>query len=133
MYKMGRHAAILILMLLTSCRFYDTGKRFAAVAVLHSVMHLQAHVPLTQSAARRPAEPAQSRARRLIASPKILRANAKGPVELCRSIFPRHNFRQLHKSIFVVQFTEARKKLVRHVPPRHADRVCKFKYGPFFS
>jgi hypothetical protein len=133
MYKMGRHAAIVILLLLTSCRFYDTGKRFAAAAVLQSVVHLQARAPLTQSVARRPAEPAHSRACRLIASPKLLRRNAKRTVELCRSVFPGHNFRQLHKSVFVIQFTEARKKLVGYITTRHADRVCKFKYGPFFS
>jgi len=141
MYKMRRPAAILILLLLTSCRFYDTGKRFAAVAVLQSVMHLQARAPLTQSAARRPAEPAHAHSCRLIAPssrksalrPQILRRNAKRSIELCRSVFPSHNFRQLHQRVFVIQFTEARKKAVRHIPPSHADRVCKFKYGPFFS
>ena len=133
MYKMRRPAAILILLLLTSCRFYDTGKRFAAAAVLHSVMHLQAQAPLTQSAARRPAEPAHSRACRLIASPKMLRANAKRTIELCRSVLPGHNLRQLHQRVVVIEFSESRKKLVRHVATRHADRVCKFEYGPFFG
>ena len=139
MYKMRRHGAILILLLLTSCRFYDTGKRIAAIAVLQSVMHLQAHAPLTQSDARRPAVPAH-RTCRLIAPhsksalrPQMLRRDAKRPVELCRSVFPGHNFSQLHKRVFVVQFTDASKKVVRHVATRHADRVCKFKYGPFFS
>ena len=51
---MRRPAAILILLLLTSCRFYDNGKRAAAAAVLHSVLHLQANAPLTQSAVRSP-------------------------------------------------------------------------------
>ncbi len=67
---MRRPAAILILLLLTSCRFYDTGKRAAAAAVLHSVLHIQARAPLTQSAVR-PAALAPSRARRLIASTTV--------------------------------------------------------------
>ena len=142
MYKMRRPAAILILLLLTSCRFYDTGKRFAAAAVLHSVMHLQAQAPLTQSVAQRPAEPAQSRPGRLIARcprllraaaprPEILRRDAKRSIELCRSVFPSHNFGQLHQRVFVIQFAETGKKIVRHIATRHADRVCKFQYGPF--
>jgi hypothetical protein len=63
---MRRPAAILILLLLTSCRFYDNGKRAAASAVLHTVLHMQAYAPLTQNAARPPAV-APGRARRLIA------------------------------------------------------------------
>jgi hypothetical protein len=65
-YKMRRPAAILILLLLTSCRFYDTGKRAAAAVVLHSFHQMQAHAPLTQSVAR-PAAAAPERASRLIA------------------------------------------------------------------
>jgi hypothetical protein len=69
---MRRHAAILILLLLTSCRFYDTGKRAAAAAVLQSVLHIQAHAPLTQSTAR-PVTVAPNPARRLIAPGGIVR------------------------------------------------------------
>ena len=140
---MRRLAAIGILLLLTSCRFYDEGKRVAAIAVLHSVVHLQANAPLTQSAAHRPAH-AHGRACRLIArnarlfpaamtGPKLLRRDAQRPVELCRSIFPGNDLRQLHNRILVKQRTETRKKLIRYVAPRRADRVCKFQYGPFSS
>ncbi len=69
---MRRPAAILILLLLTSCRFYDNGKRAAASAVLHSVLQMQAYAPLTQSAARPPAV-APGRARRLIAQRRLVR------------------------------------------------------------
>lgn len=63
---MRRLAAISILLLLTSCRFYDTGKRAAAAAVVNSFLHMQARAPLTQSAAR-PAVAAPNRTGRLIA------------------------------------------------------------------
>jgi hypothetical protein len=63
---MRRPAAILILLLLTSCRFYDNGKRAAATAVVYSVLHLQAHAPLTQSVSR-PAVVAPGPSGRLIA------------------------------------------------------------------
>lgn len=139
---MRRPAAILILMLLTSCRFYDQGKRVAANAVLHSVVHLQASAPLTQSAARRPAH-AHGRTCRLIANarlfpvrmtqPKLLRRDAKRAVELCRSVFPGNDLRQLHNRVFIKLRSDARKKLVRYLAPRRADRVCKFQYGPFFG
>jgi hypothetical protein len=71
-YKMRRPAAILILLLLTSCRFYDTGKRVATAAVLHSLLQLQTHAPLTQSVAR-PAVATPDRASRLIAPVKMVR------------------------------------------------------------
>lgn len=73
-YKMRRPAAILILLLLTSCRFYDTGKRVAAAAVLQSFQELQAHAPLTQSVAR-PAVATQGRTSRLIAPVKMVRCS----------------------------------------------------------
>ncbi len=65
MCKMRRTVAILLLLLATGCRYYEAGKRAAAAAVVTSVMHMQAHAPLTQSAVR-PAAP--DRDRRLIAS-----------------------------------------------------------------
>jgi hypothetical protein len=65
MCKMRRTVAILILLLATGCRYYEAGKRAAASAVVTSVMHMQAHAPLTQSAVR-PATP--DRDRRLVAS-----------------------------------------------------------------
>ena len=133
MYKMRRPAAILILLLVTSCRFSDSGKRLAADAVLQTVMHLQASAPLTQSAARTPAVRAHSRACRLIASPEILRRDAKRTVELCRRVLPRHDFRQLYDLVLVVERANARKKLVRHIAARGADGVCKFQDGPFFG
>ena len=71
-YKMRRLAAISILLLLTSCRFYDTGKRVAAAAVLHSFLHMQAHAPLTQSVTR-PAAATPERASRLIAPATMVR------------------------------------------------------------
>src|SRR5437588_8415256 len=140
---MRRPAAILILMLLTSCRFYDVEKRAAANAVLQSVVYLQARAPLTQSAARRPAT-APLRACRLIAQharlfpaclahPQLLRRDAKRTIELCRSILPGNDLRQLHNRILVVQRTHARKKLVRNVATRRGDGVCVFKYRSFFS
>ena len=64
MCKMRRTVAILLLLLATGCRYYEAGKR-AAAAVVTSVIHMQAHAPLTQSAVR-PATP--DRDRRLIAS-----------------------------------------------------------------
>ncbi|PYQ49670.1 MAG: hypothetical protein DMF59_12865 [Acidobacteria bacterium] len=66
-YKMRRPAAVLILLLLTSCRFYDTGKRVVAAAVIHSFQQMQAHAPLTQSVAR-PVAATPDRASRLIAA-----------------------------------------------------------------
>jgi len=133
MYKMRRLAAILILLLVTSCRFYDSGKRLAADAVLQTVIHLQASAPLTQSAVRTPAVRAHSRACRLIASPKLLRRDAKRTIELCRRVLPRHDFRQLDDLVLVVQRANAREKLVRHIAARCRDRICKFEYGPFFG
>ena len=63
MCKMRRTVAVLLLLLATGCRYYEAGKRAAAAAVVTSVMHMQAHAPLTQSAVR-PATP--DRDRRLI-------------------------------------------------------------------
>jgi hypothetical protein len=74
-YKMRRPAAILILLLLTSCRFYDTGKRVAAAAVLQSFLQLQAHAPLTQSVARPAVATPGGRASRLIAPVKMVRCS----------------------------------------------------------
>jgi len=68
---MGRPAAVLILLLLTSCRFYDTGKRVAAAAVLHTVHEMQARAPLTQSVAR-PVAATPDRTSRLIAPVRIV-------------------------------------------------------------
>jgi hypothetical protein len=65
MCKMRRTVAILLLLLASGCRFYEAGKRAAAAAVVTSVIHMQAHAPLTQSAVR-PAAPDGDR--RLIAS-----------------------------------------------------------------
>lgn len=65
MCKMRRTVAILILLLASGCRYYEASKRAAAAAVVTSVIHMQAHAPLTQSAVR-PATP--DRDRRLIAS-----------------------------------------------------------------
>jgi hypothetical protein len=65
MFKMRRTVAVLLLLLATGCRYYEAGKRVAAAAVVTSVMNMQAHAPLTQSAVR-PATP--DRDRRLIAS-----------------------------------------------------------------
>jgi hypothetical protein len=65
MCKMRRTVAILLLLLASGCRYYEAGKRAAAAAVVTSVIHMQAHAPLTQSAVR-PAVP--DRDRRLIAS-----------------------------------------------------------------
>ena len=137
---MRRLAALLIPLLLTSCRFYDLGERVAAAAILHSVVTMQSRAPLTQSAAR-PA-PAPSRACRLIvpharlfpvAPPKVLRRDAKRSIELCRSVFKSNDFGQLNQLILIKKSTETRKKLVRDVSARRADRVCVFKYGPFFG
>jgi len=61
---MIRTVAVLLLLLATGCRYYEAGKRAAAAAVVTSVIHMQAHAPLTQSAVR-PATP--DRDRRLIA------------------------------------------------------------------
>src|SRR3989442_1262696 len=138
---MRRPAAILILLLLTSCRFYDNGKRAAAAAVLHSVLHLQAYAPLTQSATRPPAA-APGRARRLIAcharllpsrsdGPQLLRRNAQGAIELCRRVLPGDELRQLHDFGVVEQRMHARKKLVRYVPAGRADRVRVLERRPF--
>jgi hypothetical protein len=69
---MRRLAAILILLTLTSCRFYDNGKRVAASAVIHSVLHIQAQAPLKQNAARPPAV-TRNRVRRLIAPTEVVR------------------------------------------------------------
>ena len=137
---MRRLAALLIPLLLTGCRFYDLGERVAAAAILHSVVNLQSRAPLTQSAARPATAP--SRACRLItpharlfpvAPPKTLRRDAKRSIELCRSVFKSYDFRQLDKRILIEMHTETRKKLVRDVSSRRADRVCVFKYGPFFG
>jgi hypothetical protein len=65
---MRRPAAILILLLLTNCRYDNLGRRVAAAAVIHSLLRIQVHAPLTQSATR-PAAEAPGRARRLIAPP----------------------------------------------------------------
>jgi hypothetical protein len=139
---MRRPAAIVILMLLTSCRFYDTGKRVAANAVLQSVVHLQARAPLTQSAAYKPVPAPFHRACRLIArnaslfpvtAPQFLRGNAKRSIERCRSVLPGHDLGKLHERVFVIQFPDAGKKVVRNVAARRADRVCVFQYGPFFG
>jgi hypothetical protein len=65
MCKMRRRVAVLLLLLATGCRYYEAGTRAAAAAVVTSVMHMQAHAPLTQSVVR-PATP--DRNRRLIAS-----------------------------------------------------------------
>ena len=65
MCKMRRTVAILLLLLVTGCRYYEASKRAAAAAVVTSVIHMQAHAPLTQSAVR-PATP--DRDRRLVAS-----------------------------------------------------------------
>ena len=64
MCKMRRTVAILLLLLATGCRYYEASKRAAAAAVVTSVIHMQAHAPLTQSAVR-PATP--DRDRRLVA------------------------------------------------------------------
>ena len=137
---MRRPAVLLIPLLLTSCRFYDLGERIAASAILNSVVHMQSRAPLTQSAAR-PA-PAPSRACRLIAPharlfpvapPKDLRRDSKRTIELCRSVFKGNDLRQLHELVIIKKRTEAAKKLVRDVATRRTDRVCVFKYGPFFG
>jgi hypothetical protein len=128
---MRRPAAILILLLLTSCRFYDNGKRAAAAAVLHSVLHLQANAPLTQSAVRSPVA-TPGRARRLIAPnakllpgccPELLRRNPKRAIELCRGVLPGDDLGQLHQRIFLEQRTHARKKLVGNISSRDRHRV----------
>jgi hypothetical protein len=72
---MRRTAAILLLLLATGCRYYEAGKRAAAVAVVTSVMHIQASAPLTQSAAH-PVAP--DRDRRLVASTEIVRCPLTG-------------------------------------------------------
>jgi hypothetical protein len=140
MCKMRRLALLLIPLLLTSCRFYDLGERVAAAAILHSVVHMQERAPLTQSAARTAIAP--PRTCRLIspharlfpvAPPKALRRDAKRSIELCRSVFKSDNFRQLYQRVLIEKRTETHKKLVRDLASRRADRVCVFKYGPFFG
>jgi len=132
---MRRPAAILILLLLTSCRFYDNGKRAAAAAVLHSVLHLQANAPLTQSAVRSPVA-TPGRARRLIAGnakllpdccPKLLRRNPQRTIELCRGVLPGDGLGQLHQRIVIEQSMHARKKVVGDITPGDRHRIRVFQ------
>ncbi len=123
---MRRPAAILILLLLTSCRLYDAAKRAAAATVVQSFVHLQAKAPLTQSAAR-PAAATPDHARCLIAStpPKFLGWDPQRTVELRRSVFPGNHFGQLYDGIVVEPRAQAGKELVRYfrAGDRHAIRV----------